>query len=206
MSDDRFETDLFNAPPPPISGPHPALPDWLASRVLRAGEEVTWVRGPRLNPWWECYITHPALFLVALAFGAACCWAGRLSVESWSQIPPPLVLAAGGIVLASILVLGISAGYFTRLVVTNLRVVILQGYEVCRSWGLDQLPRSLLRYSKRPGEKEKRAVDLDALRTTLGGSSNQFTDSKTILAFGKQLDRIKALENGRPGHDPTAGA
>jgi len=40
---------------------------------------------------------------------------------------------------------GIANGYFTRLVVTNYRLLILQGYEVCRSWSIHHLPRSLIR-------------------------------------------------------------
>jgi hypothetical protein len=190
MSRAPTQTDRFDAPPPPVAQSHPPLPDWLARRLLRPGEEVTWVRGPRSNPWCECLLTHPALFLIALAFGAACCWAARLVAGSWSDVPPPLVLAVAGIVLASVIVLGISAGYFTRLVVTNQRIAILQGYEVCRSWGLDRLPPSLVRYVRRDGAGDRWAVDLDSLQTMLGGASDHFVDAKTILEFGKQLDRI----------------
>jgi hypothetical protein len=196
MSDDPTHIDRFELPP--VAKRHSPLPHWLARRLLRPGEAVTWMRGPRSNPRWECLITHPALFLIALAFGAACCWAARLIAGSWSDVPPPLILAAAGIVLGSIVVLGISAGYFTRLVVTNFRVVILQGYEVCRSWGLDRLPPSLLRHVRRDGAEDRWTVDLDTLQTMLGGASDHFTDAKTILEFGKQLDRItnrRAKEN-----------
>jgi hypothetical protein len=166
--------------------------------LLRAGEQVAWVRGPGLNPPWERYVTHPALFLFALALGAVCAAAGWLSA-GWQPGALPLsLLAAGGLVVGSIIVLGLSAGYFTRLVVTNLRVVILQGYEVCRSWGIDRLPRSLIRYGPRRGEEEGRAVDLDALQALLGGESDQFTGAKAVQAFGKQLDRIISRERGRP--------
>jgi hypothetical protein len=199
MSDEHLQPDVYNAPPPEVFQRRPALPDWLAQRQLHAGEVVTWVRGPRRNPGWERYATHPALFFIALAFGAAGCWAARLAVESWSKVPPPVFLTAAGLVLGAVLVLGISAGYFTRLVVTNCRVVILQGYELCRSWGLDELPPSLVRYGRRVNDEEaSRTVDLDALRTLLGGTSDRFADAKTILAFGKQLERIKIRENGRP--------
>src|SRR6266571_9210112 len=111
-----FETDPFANPMARVLRLYPPLPAWLARHLLRAGEHVTWVRGPRWNPWWERYVTHPALFLFALALGTACLGAGRLDAGSWSEIEPLLALAAGGIVLGSILVLGISAGYFTRLV------------------------------------------------------------------------------------------
>jgi hypothetical protein len=193
-----FSRDPLSVPAPNILHPYAALPPWLVRRLLRAGEEITWVHGPRLNPWWERYITHPALFLVALALGAACLGVGRLCVRSWSEIPSLAALAGGGIVLGSVFVLGIAAGYFTRLVVTNFRIVILQGYEVCRSWSMDDLPPSLIRYRMRAGEKESRTVDLEALQTVLGGSSDQFAESKTILAFGKHLDQIKARDKGRP--------
>jgi hypothetical protein len=200
---DSFQTDPSETPPSKIVLPQPALPTWLARRLLRPDEEITWVRGPRWNPEWERYVTHPLLFLQALALGAACIGIGRLSVESWSELPPGTVLAALGIALGSILVLGVCAAYFTRLVVTNFRVVILQGQEVCRCWSLDDLPRSLIRYGKRKGEESSRTVDLDALQTMLGGSSGQFVEAKTILKFGKQLDRFKALERDRPDSDPT---
>jgi hypothetical protein len=201
MSYDRLHTD----PPPQIAHPQPTLPDWLARRVLRPGEQVTWVRGPRNNPGWEAFATHPALALVALAAGAAACWAVRLLAGSWADVPPPVVLGAAGLVVASILVLGISAAYFTRLVVTDRRLVILQGYEVCRSWGLDALPPSLIRYGRRGVEDDSRAVDLEGLQTLLGNASGRFAESKSIMAFGKQLDRIIARDNNRPrpGPDPA---
>jgi hypothetical protein len=195
---DFFQSNPIDGPPPKTFCLYPELPAWLARRLLRADEQITWVRGPWWNPWWERYVTHPALFLLALALGAACLWAGRLSAQSWSKMPPLPAVAAAAIVLGAIFVIGISAGYFTRLVVTNCRVVILQGYEVYRSWSLDDLPLSLIRYARRRGEEASRTVDLDALQTLLGSASEQFAGSKTILSFGKQLDRIKAREDGRP--------
>jgi hypothetical protein len=109
-----------------------------------------------------------------------------------------LALAAAAVVLASLFVVGIFAGYFTRLVVTNFRIVIVQGYEVCRSWNIADLPPSLIRYRMRGRTRESRTVDLDALQAMLGGPSDQFMAPKKILAFGKHLDGIKARENGRP--------
>jgi hypothetical protein len=195
MSDEQTQPDLLSASLPDITRPHPALPDWVARRLLGADERITWVCGPRFNPHWERYVTHPALFVGALAVGAVLLGAGRLCSESWRVMPPlavAAVVAAPILVLASVFVLGISAAYFTRLVVTNRRLVIVQGYEVCRSWGLHELPLSLVRYGPRGNRDGGRSVDLDALRTMLGGATDQFAESKTIIAFGKHLDRIKA--------------
>jgi hypothetical protein len=192
---DQFQTEVFDAQGPDVFRAFPPLPAWLRGRLLRPGEHVTWVCGPRFNPAWERYATHPALFLFALAVGAACLGASRL-LPGAAGVAGALV--AGGIVLGSVFVLALSSGYFTRLVVTDHRLVILQGYEVCRSWGLDDLPRSLVRYGRQGVEAASPAVDLDTLRTMLGGSSDKFVDSKTILAFGKQLEQIKSLEKGRP--------
>ncbi len=196
---DRSEIDAFDAHAPEISMPFPQLPAWLGRRLLQANEEITWVCGPRFNPSWERCVTHPALFIFALALGAACLGAGWLLDEAGFDALMPAALIAAGIVLASIFVLGICSGYFTRLVVTNFRLVILQGYEVCRSWHIDDLPYSLIRYG-RPGEggKASRAVDLNALKTMLGSASDKVAESKTILAFGKQIEQIKAREKGRP--------
>lgn len=176
--------------------PFRPLPPWLAKRLLRPGESVTWVRGPRFNPSWECYITHPALFLFALVF-AANCWgfAWLIAKEGWEIGATISALVGTGIVLGSIFVLGLACGYFTRLVVTDYRLVVLQGYELCRSWSILHLPGSLRRYRPSPGNEEwRQTVDMDALKTMLGGSSDQFTDSKTILAFAKEIDRMKDRE------------
>ncbi len=191
-------------PLPDLTWQYQPLPPWLARRLLRAGEAVTWVRGPRFNPSWERYVTHPGLFLLALAVGAACVAGGRLYAGSWSAMPVAPAVVAGALVIGSIYVLAIANAYFTRLVVTNFRLVILQGYEVCRSWGLDELPRSLLRYGTWRDGEVRRTVDLDALQTLLGGATEQVSDSKTIRALGKQLEQIKAREEGRPDQ-PTTG-
>jgi hypothetical protein len=200
MSDDRFQPDLTNVTLPDISRPYLPLPIWIARRILRPNETITWVCGPRFNPAWERYVTHPALFLVALALGTALVAIGRLCSESWTVMPPlavAAVMAGPALVLGSVFVLGISAAYFTRLVVTNYQLVIVQGYEVCRSWSLHELPPSLVRYGPRRIGEAERHVDLDALQTMLGNATDRFADSKTIIAFGKHLDRIKA-EKGRP--------
>ncbi len=192
---ERFQTDPFDDRVSDIANPSPELPPWLAERLLQPDEEITWVRGPRLNPSWERYVTHPALFLVALAIGVVAVGAGSMigGIDAEGMIL--LTLIAGAIVLASIFVLGLSNGYFTRVVVTNSRLLIIQGYEVCRSWGIDDLPRRLVRYGRPGGTEESQSVDLEAVKTMLGGSSDRFTDSKTILSFGKQLDKIKNRKN-----------
>jgi hypothetical protein len=192
---DRFQSEVPDARRPDVAAGFPPLPPWLAGRLLWSGEAVTWVVGPRFSPPWERWVTHPALFLAALALGGLCLGAGWLTAEAGSEVTVA-ALAAGGIVIGSVFVLGLSCGYFTRLVVTNCRLVILQGYEVCRSWGLDKLPRSLLRYRGRGQEEWARTVDLEALTTMLGGPSSRFADAKTILAFGKQLDRITHRDPG----------
>jgi hypothetical protein len=194
----RFQRDTFDTPDVDFTQSFPPLPGWLADRLLRPGEGITWVVGPRFNPSWEEYVTHPGLFVVALGVGVIG-WAGGSALAGpGTELPILLGIAAGCIVLGSIFVLGIFSGYFTRLVVTNRRLVIVQGREVCRSWNLNQLPRSLLRYSPHGPEEEAPAVDLDTLKTMLGGSSDKFAEAKTILSLGKRLDQIKAHENDRP--------
>jgi hypothetical protein len=195
---DDFPTDPFDGPAPVDIRHHPRLPAWLARSLLRTDEEITWVRGPRFNPWWERYVTHSALVFYALGISVVLVAAGRLSAGSWSEFPPLIGLAAAAIPLGSLFVVGIAAGYFTRLVVTNFRIVIVQGYEVCRSWRIEDLPPSLIRYKWRGRKSECRTVDLEALQSMLGGPSDQFAAPKKILALGKHLDGIKARENGRP--------
>ncbi|MCI0460112.1 MAG: hypothetical protein L0Z62_24435 [Gemmataceae bacterium] len=189
-------------PRPDLSWQYQPLPPWLARRLLRADETVTWVRGPRWNPSWERYITHPGLFLLALLAGAACVAGGRLYGGSWSAMPVAPAVVAGALVIGSIYVLAIANAYFTRLVVTNFRLLILQGYEVCRSWGIDELPRSLTHYGMWRDGEVRRTVDLDALQTLLGDPTDQVSDSKTIRALGRQLDQIKAHEGDRPRPGP----
>jgi hypothetical protein len=189
---DPAPTEPFGGTVPNLLVQHPPLPGWLATRLLRSNEKVTWVRGPRWNPASERYLTHPALFLAAV--GVVVSW---LIVGSWSDTMVLPVLGAGFLALASIIVLALASGYFTRLVVTNFRIVILQGYEVCRSWSIDRLPRSLLRYRTPGGREESPTIDLAALQTMLGGSSGQFVEAKTIGEFSKHLDRIKPREDDR---------
>jgi len=187
-SHDAYSYDEFESFPP--------LPAWIAVRLLRPDEEVSWVYGPIFNPSWERYVTHPGLFLLALAvgaFGVMVSWLVGAVDPSMLVVP---VLAAGAIVIGSIFVLGIANGYFTRLVVTNDRIIILQGYEVCSSWNIDDLPRSLVRYRMR-GDRESRSIDLDTLKTMMGGTSNHVMEAKTILSFGKQIEKIRTRERDR---------
>jgi hypothetical protein len=194
---DRSRYDPADDSPPDGPRDFPPLPAWIANRLLRPNEKVAWVRGPRLNPTWERYVTDPRMLLVVVAVGAVGVGLAALNTDWLPEALPISIGVAVGGVLLSIAVLGFFAGYFTRLVVTDLRVVILQGVEVCRGWNIDALPRSLTRYGPRRGdEEESRSVDLDALQNLFGGS-DQFT-SKAVKAFGKQLDQIIAREDDRP--------
>src|SRR5262249_35666233 len=95
---DRFQTDPPDEPPRPLFvRMHPGLPWWLERRLLRPGEEVAWVRGPRLSPWWERHVTHPALFLLALAVGGACVGIGKHFAGSWRELPPAVTMAAAAV-------------------------------------------------------------------------------------------------------------
>jgi hypothetical protein len=194
-----FHDHAYARPAPDISLHVQPLPDYLARRLLRPDEKILWVRGPRKNPGCEPYLTHPVLVLAALTVGATCLGAARLSSESWSAMPAWPMLTAGGMFIAAVYILGIANTYFTRLVVTDARLVIMQGFETCRVWRLDDLPESLVRYDMRRGARNQRTVDLDALQTMLGGSSAQFADAKTIRTFGKLLDQIKPRDKDRPG-------
>jgi len=196
MADDRFQIEPVNIALPNISLHNAMLPAWHARRILAADEVVAWVRGPRVNPPWERFVTHPALFLCALILSTACLSAGWFIGGSIADMPAPLGVAAVGFFLGSVYILAFGSAYFTRLVVTNCRLFILQGYEVCRSWSLDELPPRLVRYGMQGGE-HRRTVDLDAVQALLGGSG-QFAEAKTIRAFGKQLEQIKARDNGPP--------
>lgn len=193
--DDRFQTDAPSPQSPDIVGRFAPLPSWLSRRLLLPDEKVTWVRGPRFNPSWERYVTHPALFLLALAIGAACVGVTRLIIGEWSEMMVVSLLAAGGLLLATVFILGISNGYFTRLVVTNYRLVVMQGYEVVRSWSIHALPHHLIHYGIPGGQNP--TVNLDAVKRMLGGSSDKFSTAGSILSFGKQLDQIMARENDR---------
>jgi len=55
----------------------------------------------------------------------------------------------------------------------------------------ESVAASLLRYTKRAGGGERLGIDLNALQTMLGTTSDQVVDSKAILKFGKQLDQIR---------------
>jgi hypothetical protein len=193
-----FQRDPYDPEDPEVAEPFTPLPAWLADRLLRPDEKVTWVRGPRWNPSCERYVTHPALIALALALGVVGVVLGWQTPGADAEVVGILVVAAAGLVLASIFLVGFASGYFTRLVLTDSRLVILQGYEVCRVWGINDLPRSLIRYRRRRGEEDEApAVDLEAVKRMLGGPSDKFTAAKSILAFGKQLDAIKARERDR---------
>ena len=196
---DRFRNDAYDDDPPPdVARPRPTLPDWLARRLLHADEQVAWVRGPRFCPSWERHVTHISLFLSALALGAVLAAAAWLFAEMWPPVVLPAMLVAMSVVVASVIVLGLSCGYFTRLVATNQRLLIVQGYELCRSWNMDDLPPWMVRSRRGERGEEFRSVDFDAVKSMLGGTSDQFMDAKAILAFGKQLGQFKSRDDGRP--------
>jgi hypothetical protein len=192
---DLTRPNAFDPQAPPVDGRFPPLPWWIARRLLKRGEEVTWVVGPRFNPSWERYVTDPLLFVASLALAGLCLGVGWLIGGTVRDMPLAPALLAGGLVFGTIFLLGFCSGYFTRLVVTNRRLVILQGREICRNLGLDELPPSLLRYrgAGRP------TVDLDAVKEMLGGTSDTVAGAKAIVEFGKHLDRIKiARDNVQP--------
>jgi hypothetical protein len=192
--DDR--DDRYRDEPP---DDYPPLPEHLAARLLQPGEAVEWVRGPRRAPSWEKYVTHPLLFLAALALGVV-----SVAVGAAAGGPKSPELGAGlgvamALVIGSIFVLGFFNGHFTRLVVTTERVVIMQGYEVVRSWGLDDLPRSMIRYRPGAGADERvPSIDLSTVKTMLGGSPDGFADAKTIMAFGKSLNNVVKGRGEKP--------
>jgi hypothetical protein len=191
----QFRARPFDAPLPDLVLRFPPLPTWLADRLLRTDEKVTWVHGPKSSPPWERFVTHPALFLVALALAAVGVVFGWELAGDRGETFGAVVVAAGGLVIGSIFVLGMFSGYFTRLVVTNFRLFIVQGYEMCSSWDLDHLPLSLIRYSTPQGGPQTRTIDVGTVQSMLGSSSEHVADARTILSFGKQLDLIRAREN-----------
>jgi hypothetical protein len=193
---ERFPTDVPDFRVPALIELFHPLPSWLADRLLRPDEKVTWVHGPCFNPSWERYITHPALILFVLVPGAIGLGIAWLNQVDSAKLFFGAFFSFVVLGVPTIIVLAIANGYFTRLVVTNHRLAILQGHEICRIWSIDDLPPSLLRYGRR-GEEEGRAVDLDVVKTMLGGSSDKFTDAKTILKFGKQLDNITLRDKNR---------
>jgi hypothetical protein len=194
---EEYPADPYDAPPHDDPRRFPPLPPWLVRKVLREGEKVTWVRAPRFTPAVERYITHPLLALAAVAFGVVCVAVSLMLSGVWQGAPLVGFLAAIAAVVGSIIVLGLSNGYFTRLVVTTRRILILQGYEVCRKWNVDDLPPSLTRYGTREDGEEGRTVDLGAMNAMLGAHPEGFVDPKTILAFGKRLDRLRDEDRGR---------
>ncbi len=185
-----YQNSVPELPKPHLVEPSQMLPGWLADRLLQPDENVEWVRGPRFTPSWERYLTHPGLFFAAAGLGASGVGAAVSLAKGQNEIIASTFVFAGAIVLFSIFVLAISCGYFTRLVATNARLLIVQGYELCRNWDMNDLPPTLIRH-RLGGGVSMPSIDLNAVQTLLGGSSTQFTGAKDILSFAKQLDRIK---------------
>jgi hypothetical protein len=200
---DRFQTEPLHTPPlaaplPAVVNDQPELPAWLAERLLRPFEIITRVRGPRLSPDWEPLVTHPGLFLLALPLGAACVFVGSLIAGSLAALHPVAGLAALAVVVGSVFVVGICSGHFSRLVVTNQRLFIVQGRELCRSWDLDELPPHLIRHTLRTDGLQERSIDLDAVTAMLDGLSGKFTEAKSIVEFGKKLEQITLRKDKLP--------
>src|SRR5262249_42853855 len=91
-----------------------------------------------------------------------------------------LLSAVGGLILV-----GIAAGYFTRLVITNQRVMIVQGYEIRKTWRLGDLPRSLVGVKRSDGGELKRTVGMETVTTVVGGGSRQFRGGQDDLGAGQ---------------------
>lgn len=173
------------------------LPAYVKRQLPGKDEEVIWVRGPRLgNPVWEPFVTNPLLFVVGVAIGALCIYLGSLGEGSGKQFPVSFGVGAVVSFFLPILLLAFFNGYFTRLVVTDSGVYIIQGSTICRNWELEYLPRSLVRFERR-GEDDPigKTVDVDAMKTMLNSSEGHFTDAKTIKDFGKRLERLRRAED-----------
>lgn len=175
-------------------GPSAPLPSWLGKKFLEQHERLTWVRGPRWNSPVEWLMTHPLLFVLAvivslLMVGAAAVLAGDLR-----HVSPLIGMMVFVMPLGSIVVLGISNAYFTRLVITDRKVFISQGHEICRVWKMDQLPPSMVRHTQTETGEEVQSVDLERIKDMLGGGDDGYVDAKTIKKFGKQLDQFRELD------------
>ena len=166
-------------------------------KLLRRDEQIVWVAGPRFNPSWEKYVTHPLLFVAALGLGALGVGLGWLLNGAAPALLPIGAVAAFVLFFGSIIVLGLANGYFTRLVATNFRLLMLQGYEVYRRWNIDDLPRSLVRYRRMAGGESARPSTWTPCRPCSAARRDQFVDAKSILAFSKQLGGIKRREDER---------
>ena len=149
----RHVRPLLRRPPRPLRRPAAHAPSTAAT--CPAG----WLGGccaptrrssrcaGRARPAWEPFLTHPAGFLVGIVAGAVIFVVGGIAVN-WNGT---LMTVPGGLavvgVFGSLIVVAAMAGYFTRLVITNQRVMIVQGYEIRETWRLEDLPRSLVRIS-----------------------------------------------------------
>ncbi len=193
---ERVERPEASAPPRIKAGP--PLPEWLAKTALYPDEKPEWVRGPRYAPPWERMMTHPLAFLAAIPPAAICLAVGRIIAGEWKLLHPAFGIAAILIVFGSIIVIGFLTAYYTRLVVTDRRLLIIQGQVPIRSWGLGDLPASLLHFGRHAfgGKDAGPRIDLNKLEKMLGGGGDGVVSSDAIIKFGKQLDRIKERPDG----------
>lgn len=188
--DDRRRDDRDDRPRRPAD--KGVMPAWLAARLLRDGEKVESVRGPRFNPPWEPFVVHPATVLLGVVLAGGAIAAAYLA----SGGDGPLLFAAAAFALVSafggLAVVAFAAGFFTRLIVTDRRVMIVQGIEIRKTWRLEDLPRSLVRQTRGDDGELSRTVDMEKLQTMMGGASDgSFAEAKSIWALGKEIDRIK---------------
>jgi hypothetical protein len=66
-----------------------------------------------------------------------------------------------------------------------------------RTWGVERLPRSLTRRSRSEsgdGSESSLTVDVDALKSIMGGKGDGGSNKQGIMAFGKTLDTLRSRE------------
>jgi len=190
---DLYQPEPHEQPEPRSLRAGPPLPEWLAKALLEPDEKPEWVRGPNYAPPWERALTHPLAFLVALPPAVILVTVGRLLADDWRTLHPAFGVSAILVLIGSILVIAFMTAYYTRLVVTERRLLIIQGQSAIRSWGMGDLPPSLLHFGRQAfdGKDAGPRIDLDKLEKMLGGKSEGVIGSDAIIKFGKQLDRIK---------------
>lgn len=186
--------DSSDSPDPKLNVATLGLPTWLARLVLAPGETVALVRGPTSNSPLEPYLTHPALFLVALLPAGITLAVGRAMSPSWKELHPLPGLLAVLILFGTVIFLAGMAGYFTRLIITDRRLLIVQGREVRSSRDVNSLPRALVRRGRDEfGRERAPTIDLNAVNKLVGGTG--FVDAKTILTLSKKIDKLKESDD-----------
>src|SRR5438105_12790131 len=95
-----------------LSLPAPRLPRWLTRRMLTEDEHLVSVYGPKYNPGWERYVTHPLLFLVTAIISATWVVVALVRAGGPENLPAVAGIGALALVVAAIVILGVSCGYF----------------------------------------------------------------------------------------------